>query len=118
MDEIKDRVLALGLSHKLISDALGHRRLAGPDVAVENHQRILLGDEIADCELAAMMLAVPVPQATNIQEQPKLVVDAGITRRKAKQRLFPLGERLIGKWSFAIEGARLAHAAQSFLCMP
>ena len=38
----------------LIGNAFCHGRLAGSYVAVKDHQRILLGDEIADRELAAL----------------------------------------------------------------
>ena len=53
----EDRILAPRLGHEPVGDAFGHRRFAGPDIAVENHQRILLGDQIANRELAAMVLA-------------------------------------------------------------
>jgi len=85
---------------------------------MKDHQRILLGDEIAQGELAAMLLTIPVTQGADIEQQAKLVVDAGIAGIEPQQPLFPPGQDIAGQRDFAIEDARLAHAAQSLRCMP
>ena len=72
-------VLASRLGHQPVGDAFRHRRLSGPDIAVKDHQRILLGDEIAYGELAAMVLAVPLARCADIQQQAKLVMNTGVT---------------------------------------
>ncbi|WP_247518013.1 MULTISPECIES: hypothetical protein [unclassified Bradyrhizobium] len=50
---------------------------------MKDHERVLLGDKFADRELAAMVLSVPFAETTDIQQQPKLVMDTGITRSKS-----------------------------------
>jgi hypothetical protein len=85
---------------------------------MKDHQRILFGDKIAQGELAAMFLAVPVTQGPNVKQQAKLVVDPGIAGLEPQQPLLPTGQNIAGQRDFAIEDAWLAHAAQSLRCTP
>ena len=64
------------------------------------------------------MLPVPAGQLADVQQQAKLVVDAGVARVEAQQRLFPPRQGLVGKRRLAIEDRGFAHAAQSFRGIP
>jgi signal transduction histidine kinase len=71
----QDRVFAACLGHQTTGHALGHRCLAGPDVAVKNDERVLLGDEVAQRQAPAVMLTVPGGQLANVEQQAELFVE-------------------------------------------
>jgi hypothetical protein len=114
----EDRVLATRLCHQPIGHALGHCRLPGPDIPMENDERILLGNQIAKREPAAMMLLVPARQLAQVEQKAKLVMNAGVARIESQQDLFSTRQSVIWKGHFAIEDRSLTHAAQSFRCIP
>ena len=54
----------------------------------------------------------------DIQQEAKLVVNADVALIEAEQALLAPGKVIARKRDFAIKNAWLAHAAQSFLCIP
>jgi hypothetical protein len=85
---------------------------------MKDHQRILLGNEIADRKALAVVLLAPAGKLADIQQQTKLVVDSCVSRVEPQKGLFTLGKRIAGKRRLAVEDAGLTHDAQSLRCTP
>ncbi len=85
---------------------------------MKDGKRILLGHQIAKSELAAMMLTVPVTERANVQQEAKLIMDAAIAIGETEQRFFAFAEPFVRQCQLAVKNVLLAHAAQSFLCIP
>ena len=85
---------------------------------MKDHQRILLGDEIADRELAAVMLPVPVAELADIQQEAQLVLHPRIAGLEPQQCSLPWRKRVVGQRRLAVEDFGLGHAAQSLRCIP
>ena len=114
----KDRILAAGFGNKAIGDTFSHSGLAGADIAMKYHQRILFGDKLGHRKLALVMLLVPRLQFAAVEQQAQLVmnfIEAGL---EAQQGLLPREQQFVGERRLVLEGTWFAHAAQSLRCTP
>ena len=85
---------------------------------MKDDERVLLGDEVAQRQAPAVMLAIPGGQLANVEQQAKLFVDTGVAAVETQQGLFPPRQALIGKRGLAVKDGGLTHAAQSLRCIP
>ena len=115
----QDRVLAARLGHQAIGHALGHRRLSGPDVAVKDDQRVLLGDEVAQRQAPAVVLAVPAGRAGRRSAAAGVGHGRGRSAPSKPSSVFSRRASASSGSGVSLSKIdRLAHAAQSLRCMP
>ena len=87
---VQQRIFSARIAHNPVSDAFRCSRLPGTDVSVEDHQRVLIGNQITYWEHAFMVLLAPLGQLPLVQKQLELVLYALVAARKPEQDFFAI----------------------------